>query len=60
MLLVGEKIKGKGRALAFGNLFRSSISCRRLLGAICCSVHLYGLCQGDFQEMFTKMCRLLI
>lgn len=60
MLLVGEKIKGKGSAIAFGNLSRSSISCRHLLGAVCCSLHLYGLCQGDFRVMFTKMCELLI
>lgn len=60
MLLVGEKIKGKGRAIAFGNLSRSSFSCRHLLGAVCCSLHSYGLCKGDFWGTFPKMCRLLI
>jgi len=60
MLLFGEKIKGKGSAIAFGNLFRSSISCRHLVGASCCSLHLCGLCRGDFGGMFTKMCELLI
>lgn len=60
MRLVREKIKGKGSAIAFGNLFRSSISCRHLLGAVCCSLHLDGLCQGDFWGTLTKMCVLLI